>query len=288
MKRYAFLIISAVFILAAVIYLTVDTSDFYPKPPEKITYQVLQKWELPLELNEVSGITWLGDNKIACVQDEQGIIYFFDLETGQVEREIEFEGNGDFEGLAFQKDTAYVIRSDGGLYKISDYKKPNREDRKVKRFEILATGNEDFEGLCLDSKNNRLLLVNKASEGKNDFSKGIYSYNLGSVLVEDQPIISINLEDSIFNNLSVKNISKRLRPSEIAIHPRSGDYYILDASHPKIIILSEKGEPKKIHQLDQREFNQPEGICFSPAGELFISNEGHAESANILKVKLDN
>ncbi len=40
-----------------------------------------------------------------------------------------------------------------------------------------------------------------------------------------------------------------------------------------------------IKQLDKKTFRQPEGICFDPEGNLFISNEGQGGKANILIFK---
>ena len=37
--------------------------------------KVISKWEVPDILREVSGIAYLGPNRFACVQDEQGTIF---------------------------------------------------------------------------------------------------------------------------------------------------------------------------------------------------------------------
>ena len=41
-------------------------------------------YTLPATLNEISGITILNNNEIACVQDELGIIYIYDLKEGKI------------------------------------------------------------------------------------------------------------------------------------------------------------------------------------------------------------
>ena len=46
-----------------------------------------------------------------------------------------------------------------------------------------------------------------------------------------------------------------------------------------------KGVIINIVELDKRIFNQPEGICFSENGDMFISNEGKNGKANILRFK---
>jgi hypothetical protein len=54
-----------------------------------------------------------------------------------------------------------------------------------------------------------------------------------------------------------------------------------------LLILDKAGSIKELYQLDQNEFSQPEGISFSPTGDLFISNEGKKEPGNIMRVKID-
>ena len=50
-------------------------------------------------------------------------------------------------------------------------------------------------------------------------------------------------------------------------------------------MMDNSGNIKKLIELG-KEFSQPEGITFSPQGEIFISNEGGQEPGNILKVEV--
>ena len=52
-----------------------------------------------------------------------------------------------------------------------------------------------------------------------------------------------------------------------------------------LIVMDRRGEILDIHALDIKLFRQPEGICFSPSGDLFISNEGQGGKGYILKFK---
>src|SRR4030095_138943 len=38
---------------------------------------ILQTWELPADLMEVSGIAYIDDQRFACIQDEAGTIFIF-------------------------------------------------------------------------------------------------------------------------------------------------------------------------------------------------------------------
>src|SRR5688572_27745210 len=45
--------------------------------------RIINKWELPDELLEVSGIVWLDNNRFACVQDEEGTVFIFNSSTSE-------------------------------------------------------------------------------------------------------------------------------------------------------------------------------------------------------------
>ena len=76
-----------------------------------------------------------------------------------------------------------------------------------------------------------------------------------------------------------------MRPSAITFTNDSQEIYYLDGSKPKFLISDRKGKLKKLYLLNDKEFNQPEGITISPDHRIFISNEGNHEKPNILEVK---
>ena len=43
---------------------------------------------------------------------------------------------------------------------------------------------------------------------------------------------------------------------------------------------------KRVKELDEKLFRQPEGICFSPEGDMYISNEGQGGKGYILKFNI--
>src|SRR5687767_4661118 len=70
---------------------------------------IKQKWDLPEELKEVSGIAYMGKDRFACVQDELGTIFIFNSASGTIEKKIQFAGAGDYEGVSVNGDMAYVV-----------------------------------------------------------------------------------------------------------------------------------------------------------------------------------
>lgn len=254
-----------------------------PKELQKPEYRIVEKWDLPKVLNEVSGIDWIGDDKIAAIQDEDGIIFIYDLKASEIIREIKFNGGGDYEGIRISKDDAYILRSDGTIFKVADYL---GEDPLVTEHStgLSAVKGIDVEGLCLDHKNVRFLLAEKERKG-NSSSKGIYATHLNLKRSWDQPALKIHLEDPVLEQVQRKT-KDRFFPSEIARHPKNDNYYILDGRNSKLLIMEPGGKLEKLYLLDPAEFAQPEGLTFDPEGNMFISNEAGKGPANILRVTL--
>jgi uncharacterized protein YjiK len=76
---------------------------------------------------------------------------------------------------------------------------------------------------------------------------------------------------------------KDFRPSGIAVHPKTGQIFILASDGKKLLILSEQGQKEALVSLNPKIYRQPEGICFSPNGDLFISSEGKKGDGYILR-----
>ncbi|MBP9790115.1 MAG: hypothetical protein KBD57_06215, partial [Bacteroidia bacterium] len=54
---------------------------------------------LPVELKEISGLTDVNDSQFACVQDEHGILYLYNMPSSSISKRINFGPPGDYEGL---------------------------------------------------------------------------------------------------------------------------------------------------------------------------------------------
>lgn len=252
-------------------------------PTTRIT--IAKKWELPKVLTEISGLSYMNDQRFACVQDELGTIFIYNTASSTVEKEIPFASAGDYEGLAVVGEDIWVLRADGKLFEVRSI---NQEKPAVKEHDTHLTIKQDSEGLCYDKKNNRLLIAIKGAELDSDDYKGIYAFDLASKKMEQQPVFKIDLLDKIFQqNGSGKKKKATVNPSGITIHPQNGDMYITDGRSPQLLVIDATGKIKSLHQLDNTEFAQPEGISFNAAGDLFISNEGTKQPGNILQVTIN-
>ena len=243
--------------------------------------EIVEAWSMPKELIEISGIAYLDGNRFACVQDEMGKIFIYNAEQEKIEKAIEFGGTGDYEGIAVTGNTAWVLRADGKIIEVLNY---TSSKPRVVQHNTTLTSKQDAEGLHYDEKNNRLLLAIKGYEANTKDFKGIYAFDLKNKQFNQTPVYKITLDDAVFKDVKKK---QKIEPSDLSIHPTTGDLYILEGAEPKLLIMGQDGKKKKLVWLKNKEFIQPEGIDFSPEGELFISNEGQKKKANILKVNLN-
>lgn len=246
-------------------------------------YEILKKWDLPKELNEISGISWIGENRIACVQDEDGIIFIYNLETSKIENSVSFGSGGDYEGITLIGNDAYVLRSDGVIFEINNFQD---NDLKVQKHETELQNLKgiNIEGLSADPENNRLLLAIKERKGSGD-NKEIYAFDMANNETGKNPFFFVELSDPVFKNVKEK-LKNKFSPGEIALHPQTGEFYILDGTNPKILITEKDGTPKELVMLQASDFGNPEGLTFSPRGDMYISNEAAGGPANILKISL--
>jgi hypothetical protein len=246
--------------------------------------RIESSWQLPEVLREVSGIAYLSADRIACVQDELGNIYIYNLASHSIEEVIPFADAGDYEGITLVKNTAYVVRSDGRLFKVDNLLSAHP---KVTQFESFLTTEQDVEGLCYDAAHNRLLLSIKGVEPHSQEYKGVYAFDLATNALLPQPVYKLLLNDPVLAAAyTPKSKKSALQPSDINIHPLTGDIYITEAVHHQLLLLNPEGELKLVYSLAKPDFAKPEGITFSPTGEIFVSNEGKKGTANIRKINL--
>ena len=284
-NKIATLIVVGVLSLAGIIlfgYNEFVTKDELQEKP--VAYEIVTKWQLPKELDEISGIDWIGSNKLACIQDEDGIIYIFNLNTSKVEMRINFASAGDYEDIRIVGNTAYIVRSDGEIFEVNNYLSKNLQTNTYSNF---LTEDHNLESLVWNKGENILLLAIKDREPENEIYKGIYKFSLSSKKLHKEPTYQLNMKDSLLKDRKTK-LRKKLQPSALGLHPLNNEYYILDGRAPQLIITDSTMQFKKRFSLQKADFRQAEGLTFSSKGRMFISNEGKDGTANILEVVLKN
>lgn len=243
-----------------------------------------KKFELPPILHEISGLAIIDDKTIACVQDEKGIIFTYNLETNKIVKQLVFGEDGDYEDIAKVGSTYYILRSDGAIIEFSDN---NSNTPKTTIYETNIPA-KDNEGLHYDKRNNRLLISTKSKIEKN--RKGIYSFDLATNKLVTKPVFTFNTElldtkvkakGIIINN---KKGKLKFKISAIALHPKDRNLYILSANEYLIFVFDTEGNLLEVAELDSKLYTKAEGIAFYDNGDMLISNEGDGGKPNILKL----
>ncbi|MFK8006225.1 MAG: SdiA-regulated domain-containing protein [Saprospiraceae bacterium] len=284
--------------ILAFLFINCKSQLIYAQPPSILPYSINEpqgRLEMPLELKEISGLTLSPNGEHLCaINDEQGVIYFINKNTGKVDREVKFHGQGDYEGIETVGNKIFVIKSTGTVYEVDDLEK---EEVKPKKSKYILKKPNDSEGLALDKPNNRLLVACKSASCFHEnclihtckTKRSIYSLNLETNKVDPEPIFEIGLTElqvflkknkskdelDVFKKfITLENDFIPFHPSALAIHPMSRDIYILSSKGKTMMILSSSGNIIAFEKLDKKIHTQPEGIVFDEDGTLYISNEG--------------
>lgn len=255
---------------------TTDTIHHYNfESPDKV-------WEMPAQLREISGICFNKEGKMLAEQDQKGEIFIYNLQTNNVEKVIKFSSKGDFEDIAYKNDTVFVLRSDGIIFRVENYLSATPVITQISTF---LNAENNTEGLCYDSENNRLLLACKGNSGIKEAHKStrsVYTVTLADNKMKPNPVFIITKKEmkDIFGD------DIEIDPSAIAINPITKNIFILGTRKVKVLTeLSPTGKLLHVTKLTNPLFIQPEGITFDKNGDMYISNEGKDKSGNILLFK---
>ncbi len=224
-------------------------------------------------LREISGIDYINDNKLVAINDEAGKLFFINPASGEFES-VEFGSKDDYEDVAIAGPFYYVLNSKGQLFEIS-----------VGDNKLVATYTGDFgkfmefESICYDKANEQLLLICKEC-GKHQDSINSYRFSLSEKKFIPGVYFSISWSDI---RKKGKDNSIECKPSAAAINPVTGKLYIVASIGKVLLQCTPGGVLEAVYGLNPDYFPQPEGMTFSPSGDLYISNEGGKGKASLLK-----
>ncbi len=242
---------------------------------------------LPGILTEISGVSMLNDSVVACIQDEAGVIFMYGMKQRKIVDRIRFSRGGDYEGIEVVGNQVYILRSNGKIYQVS------LEDNTTITLNTSLKGDNNPEGLGYDKKNNQLLVSTKGKaglEGQSIAGRAIYGYHLDKgfnhnpvFIITSKDLESWNVKQQTPLKLTQKK--KAFKPSGVAVHPETGDIFLIAYVGRLLLVLSAEGQIKYAIPLSPRIFRQPEGICFTSVGDLIISSEGQDGSGKIQMFK---
>ncbi|MEO7524642.1 MAG: SdiA-regulated domain-containing protein, partial [Ferruginibacter sp.] len=233
-------------------------------------------WKLPEQLVEVSGNTWVDNSHLILIEDLNPLLYLIKLDdkNATLEKTIRFKEEDkekfDIEDVTIVDDVVYALWSHGTLFKIADWK----SDPKVEEIKTFLKKGNNTEGLCYDPLTKKLLIACKDESGvpkEKKSTRAVYDFDMSTNKLDDQPFMLIRKDD--FKKVADEKLE--FNPSAIAVHPVTYDIYVLSTKDNKCMaVYSHDGKLKAFQFIDKDLMPQPEGICFSPDGKLYISSEG--------------
>jgi len=232
-----------------------------------------KRYELPKKLNEISGVAAVNDSIIACVADEKGVVYFFNLNSNIIDNEIVFSGKGDFEDLTIVGDTIYILDSKGVIWSIKKF----TQQPLISSIQLNIDKPFELEGLC--HRGDTLFVAAKYYHNEKRDSEGrlpIWKISMASMLLYS-PLFY--LPDIIKPPGSV---SIPFHTSAFLFNEINKEWIFISTHSKWMIRCGYYGNILSTQSLSAQEFTQPKGICFNPSGNLLISNEGRDGVASIL------
>ncbi len=237
---------------------------------------------LPVELDEISGIAYYEkDTSVFAIIDEDGLLFKVPIKDPEKTREWVFDKPRDYEDILLKDSTFYVLVSNGDVETLH-FNGDSISTKKSSFTDVGGKNTNEFESMYLDS--NRIIIMCKECEADKKSAISFFLFN--DSLQNYQP----------YNNLDILPIAQKLdknklalKPSAAAINPVTKELYIVSSVNKLLLVVDAENKVKEMYHLNPKIYKQPEGIAFTKAGDLIISNEvfleGHA-TLLILKNKL--
>jgi len=250
-------------------------------------------WTMKKRLKEISGLAY-HDGLLYANNDEDGTIFILSADDGRFIEDYDFAKDDDYEGIAYKDGIIYVVESNGNIHRVKASTK-----EKIDDVHTYLSKRNNVEGLSAGAEGKLILACKGEPENKKRDSDDIslYSFDIAKGHLDDEPYLIIetkdllkdlqpvNMGDSPFEKLSVKQRVSDCRISGIEQDPITGYYYLLSNTGKLLIVVDEESRIRGVYFLQRKIFQQPEGISFDTDGNLFISNEARSHKANILTFK---
>jgi uncharacterized protein YjiK len=232
-----------------------------------------QVFILHKQLLEISGITYINNRTLSAINDEDGKIFRVDFGKGKPSA-LDFGGKKDYEDIAIVDSNYYVMESNGNISVV-----PVNDPSGSRKVNFKKKSKIEFESLYYDKTTGKLVLLSKEQRMIQDAIVA-YSFDPLSEIFSPEPVYIISLRAV---KKLMKDYSAECKPSAASVHPVLNKLFVIASIGKVLMVCSLKGDVEKVYSLNPDIFSQPEGICFSPEGDMFISNEGLQGKATIIK-----
>ena len=222
--------------------------------------------KLPIELDEISGVAFHPkDTSIFAINDERGWLYKIAPNSAADIKKWKFADGGDFEDVVLLDSIFYVLKSNGNII---SFKFISTDSLFLNEYSFPRQSGNEFEILYFDHFRKKLTLICKDCETDKKkflstftFDPWTFQYSDSSFTINSKRIAEMMEEKKI-----------KFKPSAAGNNPITGELYVVSSVNKLFVICDNDGNPKGIYKLSS-DFKQPEGMCFTPAGNMIISNE---------------
>ena len=282
MERFKFLK-GLYYILSSLVIFTISCKPkkYVYKSPPHYNFAKPVTFKLDIKLKEISGIVWdTHKDQFVAHNDELGQVYFLDKSAGAIMGEpfVFNPSKGDYEDIAMVGPDIYVLKSEGTLFKIGIDSSGKRNSTDLGK--IGLSGKNDFETLYYDAEKKALIMICKNCDSDDKKIVSAFAYYPDSIGFDTKPVYQIDAAK--IKELSPRETSK-FQPSAARIHPVLKKLFIISSASNQLVITDSNGEVEGVYMLASKLFAQPEGLTFKSSGEMWISNEGVASKAELLK-----
>lgn len=231
---------------------------------------------LPQALDEISGIAYYPkDTSVFAIIDEDGLLFKVSLNRPDEVKEWRFDEQRDFEDIVYKDSTFYVMVSNGDLDKIN-FVNDKIAVAKVD-FPNASKKVNEFESMYFSADSKKLIMLCKQCEDDKKSTLSSYYFNDSANMFLNYQTMAT---EPLFQKLGSKK--EKIKPSAAAINPLTKELYVLCSVNKMLFIRDAQGKIKDVIRLDPKIYKQPEGMAFTPAGDLIISNEVYLEGYGTL------
>ncbi|MBN9297140.1 MAG: SdiA-regulated domain-containing protein [Filimonas sp.] len=239
-------------------------------------------------LLEISGLAL--HNGVAdtffAINDEEGKLYYF-TKNNRLPGYAKFGKSGDYEDLVISGGKFIILKSNGKLYTFPySLYQSKIIDSATKEISVFSKG--EYEGLAADTTGRLYVMCKHCKEDEDQTEHTtIYTFTRDSIRDTYTPDSNIWLNVKEITRLSGKK-NVRFAPSALAQHPKTKQWFILSSVNKLLVVTDAQFNVKEAYPLKPSLFRQPEGIAFDNDGNLYITNEGKDENADLLIFKYQN
>jgi uncharacterized protein YjiK len=282
MERFKFLK-GLYYILGSLVIFTSSCKPkkYVYKSPPHYDFKQPVPFKLDIKLKEISGIVWdTHKDQFIAHNDELGQVFFLDRSAGAIMGQpfVFSESKGDYEDVAMVGPDIYVLRSDGAIFKIGIDSSGKRNSTDLGK--IGLSDKNDFEAIYYDAEKKALIMICKNCDSDDKKVVSAFAYYPDSIGFVTKPVYQIDAAK--IKGLSPRETSK-FQPSAARIHPVLKKIFIISSASNQLVITDTNGEVEGVYMLTKKLFAQPEGLTFKSNGEMWISNEGVASRATLVK-----